>query len=124
MKIAVVGAGPSGAAAAHALAIKGHDVLVLEGQKYVGGRTHCFRKNGFTLDTGAGFVTNFYPRLMSLSHDLEFNSSIQEMNRVSGLVRDGTLATMNIAHITMKFEHRTTEIFWTSLATYEKSALS
>ena len=33
MKIAVVGAGPSGAAAAHALAIKGHDVLVLEGQK-------------------------------------------------------------------------------------------
>ena len=96
MKIAVIGAGPAGASAAYALGLNDHDVVLLEGDNIIGGRTQCVRKNGFTLDTGAGFVTNFYPRLLSIAHDLEFISEIHEMNRISGLVRKGKLATINV----------------------------
>ena len=96
MKIAVIGAGPAGASAAYALKVNGHEVILLESQPQIGGRTKCYRKGRFTLDTGAGFVTNFYPRLFTIAHDLGFISEVQEMNRISGLVRNEKLATINV----------------------------
>ena len=95
MTVAVIGSGPAGSAAAYALAIKGEDVKVFERQEAVGGRTRSFRKNGLILDTGAAFVTNFYPRLMTLAWDLDFIEEVRDMSRVTGLYCDGRLATLD-----------------------------
>jgi protoporphyrinogen/coproporphyrinogen III oxidase len=97
MTVAVIGAGPAGSAAAHALKLHGEEVILLERQEAIGGRSRCYRKDGFTMDTGAGFVTNFYPRLFSLAADLGFTSKLYEMNRISGLYRDGKIANLDVS---------------------------
>ena len=97
MTVAVIGSGPAGSAAAYALDVNGEDVVVFERQETVGGRTRGFRKNGFTLDTGAAFVTSFYPRLMSLAWDLDFIEEVRDMSRVTGLHCDGRLATLDVS---------------------------
>ncbi|WP_416149616.1 phytoene desaturase family protein [Salipaludibacillus sp. HK11] len=62
-KIAIIGAGPGGLAAAMLLSVKGFQVQVFEKQSYVGGRTSSFTKNGYTFDLG--------PTFMSMPHILE-----------------------------------------------------
>ena len=96
MKIAVIGGGPAGCAAAYHLQKNGKEVILLEAQEQIGGRTRSLRKDGFVLDTGAGFVTNFYPRLFALAKECSFADKIQEMNRISGLFRNDQLAELNI----------------------------
>ncbi|MEC7986095.1 MAG: FAD-dependent oxidoreductase, partial [Myxococcota bacterium] len=96
MKVAIIGSGPAGAAAAYTLSKKGMDVVVFERDAAIGGRTKSLRKNGFILDTGAGFVTNFYPRLLELAKERGFQNEIEEMNRISGLFRDQRLASLNV----------------------------
>ena len=57
MRIAVVGAGLGGLAAALRLQGLGHDVVVLEGRERPGGRAHQLRDRGFTWDTGPSLIT-------------------------------------------------------------------
>ncbi len=66
----VVGAGPAGLAAAHRLASAGVDVTVLEAANAIGGRTRSERVGGFTVDTGASFLTSFYDATRRLLADL------------------------------------------------------
>ena len=72
------------------------EVTIFEGASQLGGRTTSLRQDGWVLDTGAGFVTNFYPRLFSIAKEYGFSDSIVEMNRISGLSRDGTMAPLNV----------------------------
>lgn len=51
-KIAVVGAGITGLAAAHALVAAGHDVVVLERSGFLGGRARSERMGGFLIEHG------------------------------------------------------------------------
>ena len=51
-KIAVIGAGFSGLAAASSLAKEGYDVTVLEKNNSAGGRARKFQADGFTFDMG------------------------------------------------------------------------
>ena len=59
-KIAVVGAGPAGAAAAYYLNKNGYEVCVFDKESKPGGRTLGYEDERIRLDTGAGFFTNFY----------------------------------------------------------------
>lgn len=59
MRVAVIGAGVSGLAAARDLATYGHDVVVYEKSRGVGGRAATRRRDGFVWDTGA---TSIAPR--------------------------------------------------------------
>lgn len=59
-KIAVVGAGPGGLAAAMLLAHKGYEVDVYEKQEYVGGRTSEIRLGDYTFDMGPTFLNMLY----------------------------------------------------------------
>lgn len=55
-RIAVVGAGFAGLAAADALAAAGHEVVVLEARERVGGRVHSVPFAGGLVERGAEFV--------------------------------------------------------------------
>jgi renalase len=59
MRVGIVGAGIAGLSAARCLHQWGHQVVVFEKSKGVGGRVATRRKDGFTWDTGA---TSFAPR--------------------------------------------------------------
>ena len=63
--LAVVGAGPAGCAAAATLVARGHRVRIYERAPVLGGRTRTYRQGRFCLAAGAGFVTNFYPRVFA-----------------------------------------------------------
>ena len=103
--IAIIGAGPAGCSAAYHLRKQGHTVTIFEKDAIVGGRTQGYRSDGFTLDTGAAFLTNFYPRVIHLLKELELKSSMRALHRVTGLyhrgegegANEGELARLNIS---------------------------
>lgn len=59
-RIAVVGAGPAGAAAAHTLARAGARVVVLEARPAVGGRTRTEALDGFRVDAAVQLFGSMY----------------------------------------------------------------
>ena len=61
-RVAIVGAGPGGLAAAILLACSGVDVTVVEKRSQVGGRTSTLERDGFRFDTGPTFF--LYPRVL------------------------------------------------------------
>lgn len=80
--IAVIGAGMAGAGAARKLRQAGHRVTVFEREAFVGGRTHTFQGDGFQVNTGAGFFTNFYPHFSALVKELELENKIIENPKI------------------------------------------
>ncbi|MAA79731.1 MAG: hypothetical protein CL916_10765 [Deltaproteobacteria bacterium] len=98
MKIAIIGGGPAGSASVYFARkhFPNAEVTIFEGASQLGGRTTSIRKEGWVVDTGAGFVTNFYPRLFSIAKDYGFSEEIIEMNRISGLSREGSMASLNV----------------------------
>lgn len=57
--VIVIGAGIGGLSAAIQLAHRGHSVTILEKNSKPGGKIIQFKKNGFTFDAGASFITLF-----------------------------------------------------------------
>ena len=96
-KIAVIGGGPAGCAAAYQLQKQGYDVTLLERDSQVGGRTQGYRSEGQVLDTGAAFFTNFYPRMHSLLIELGLEEHIEPLHRITGLSHRQDLAYLNIS---------------------------
>lgn len=59
-KIAIVGAGPGGLAAAMLLARRGYKVEVFEKQPYIGGRTSKIELGKYKFDMGPTFLNMLY----------------------------------------------------------------
>lgn len=79
MKVAVIGGGPAGCAAAYTLHKQGHEAVLFEAQDHVGGRTSQVHKEGFNLGSGALFLMGgIYPRT---------NALLKELGRYDELVR-------------------------------------
>lgn len=74
MKIAVVGGGVSGLAAASRLSANGHQVDVYEKNKQIGGRMNQIKQDGFTFDMGPTIVM-----MSEIYHDV-FNYAQKDMN--------------------------------------------
>jgi len=55
--VIVVGAGAAGLATAARLAVKGHQVTVLEQSERIGGKLSTYRRDGFAFDTGPSLFT-------------------------------------------------------------------
>ena len=91
-RIAVIGAGPAGAAAAYYLNKKGCQVEVYEKEAFVGGRTHSFNNGDIRFDTGASFFTNFYPLTWQLIKELQLEDEVLELERRVGMRYQNTLA--------------------------------
>ena len=96
-RIAIIGAGPAGCSAAYHLRKQGHEVTLFESAPIVGGRTQGYRADERTLDTGAAFFTNFYPRVLKLLDELGLKPKIKALNRVTGLYHDGHISRLNIS---------------------------
>jgi len=56
-RIVVIGSGFGGIAAAVRLAVRGHDVTLVEKRDQPGGRAYVYRVNGFTFDGGPTVIT-------------------------------------------------------------------
>ncbi len=57
MRIAIIGSGFGGLAAAIRLQAAGHDVIILERLDRAGGRAYVFEQDGFTFDAGPTIIT-------------------------------------------------------------------
>lgn len=91
-KIAVVGAGITGLAAAHALVAAGHDVVVLERSRFLGGRVRSERAGGFLIEHGPNSIVGPAPVADGLIERLGLapdRVERQEVARQRYLVRRG-----------------------------------
>ncbi len=84
MKIAVVGGGISGVSSAYLLKkYTKHDVVLIEKEKFVGGKAHTFKEDGYTIETGPnGFLDN-KEEIKKLIYDSGFEESVIESRDAS-----------------------------------------
>lgn len=91
-RVAVVGAGISGLAAAYALQQAGLEVAVLERSSAVGGRMHTRSEQGFTWDAGAQFMMGGYRYMRRLMEKLALPVSQHKVPSVTAtMLPDGRL---------------------------------
>ncbi|MBM3957883.1 MAG: FAD-dependent oxidoreductase, partial [Gemmatimonadetes bacterium] len=91
MKAVVIGAGPAGLAATHALMKKGADVLCLEAEEAAGGRARGFRRDGYVFDLGAQFSADLCTTTFELCRELGMGSDMMSFDMVGAMWRDGRL---------------------------------
>jgi protoporphyrinogen/coproporphyrinogen III oxidase len=87
--VVVIGAGVAGLAAARYLTKGGIRVTVLERNPYVGGRAYTEIRDGFAIDTGAGFLANFYTHTLQFIHELGLADEIVQIRDGGVLFADG-----------------------------------
>lgn len=91
LDVAVIGAGVAGLTTAHELRRAGLQVRVFEDRPYVGGRTHSFRHDGYTIDEGAEQIpTHGYGATWELLARLGVTArEVPRIGRAIGVWRDG-----------------------------------
>lgn len=94
-KIAVVGAGLTGLAAAWRLQQLGHTVKVFEKNDQAGGRTMTVRKGGFAFDVGAITLLPTYDRVIALAKEL--GVTLHEISPVLAIPRGGQVHYLDLA---------------------------
>src|SRR3954454_13870618 len=99
MRVAVIGSGAAGCAAAYRLSRRGHDAVVFERDAAIGGRTRSWRQDGRVVDSGAGFFTNFYPMLHALAREVGLADAIQSIPRTTALLHDGIVGALDIGSV-------------------------
>ncbi|HYX36300.1 MAG TPA: FAD-dependent oxidoreductase [Oligoflexus sp.] len=83
--IAVIGGGPAGCHAAYLLHKQGYEVVLFERDPSIGGRTCSWQEQGWAIDSGAGFVTNFYSMLWPLVNELGLLAEMTNLSRSNAL---------------------------------------
>ena len=96
MKIAIIGTGPSGSYAAYLVKKQGHSVEVFEKNTKIGGRTLSHRQDGFTHDTGAAFITNFYKRVFERAPELGLEEKLVKLDSINAFSREGLVAGLDL----------------------------
>jgi oxygen-dependent protoporphyrinogen oxidase len=89
--IFVVGAGPSGLAAAWRLAEAGRQVVVLESRDRVGGQLLSVEQDGFLMEAGTTILPAAYDSVMQLVRDAGMAGELVPANSLMGFARDGEM---------------------------------
>lgn len=95
-RVAVIGSGPAGAAAAHRLSAAGREVVLFERAAEAGGRTASWKLGDAVVDSGAGFFTNFYPAVAELLPELGLEAGVVTLSRSNALVHEGQVAVLSV----------------------------
>ncbi len=93
MKAIIVGGGCAGLAAAHTIIKNGGDVLVLERESVAGGRMQNYKRDGFTFDMGAQYISPTYQAAMAIINEMGMTEEVIDiaLGRTQ-VYRDGILA--------------------------------
>lgn len=86
-KIFVVGAGPSGLAAAWRLREAGRDVVVLESRDRVGGQLLSIKQDGYLMEAGTTILPGAYDSVMQLVRDAGMKDELIPANSLMGFMR-------------------------------------
>ena len=97
-KVAVIGAGVSGLAAAYRLQKQGAAVTVFDKRDYVGGRTRSVRQGEFIFDVGALVMLPTYKNVYGLIKELGIESHVHETKPSLAVIRDGQRHSFDYAH--------------------------
>jgi oxygen-dependent protoporphyrinogen oxidase len=89
--IFVVGAGPSGLAAAWRLKEAGRRVVVFESRDRVGGQLLSVRRDGFLMEAGTTILPEAYDSVMRLVRDVGMTEELIPANSLMGFMREGEL---------------------------------
>jgi len=77
-KVAIIGGGLSGLAAAKYLTDAGHEPLVLEARNVLGGKVSAWQdKDGDWIETGLHIFFGAYPNMMNLFKELDIEDRLQ-----------------------------------------------
>jgi oxygen-dependent protoporphyrinogen oxidase len=87
----VIGAGPSGLAAAFRLQQAGRRVVVLESRDRVGGQLLSVQRDGFLMEAGTTILPEAYGSVMQLVRDLGMEDELIPANSLMGFMRDGQM---------------------------------
>ena len=103
-EVIVVGAGPSGLAAAFRLQQAGHRVRVLEASERAGSTLRTERRDGFVIDRGAFFIPTTHTSLLRLAADAGIDGTIGPGGDVFAAVRGGRLHRLDTAQLAKSFK--------------------
>jgi oxygen-dependent protoporphyrinogen oxidase len=84
----VVGAGPSGLAAAWRLKEAGRDVVVMESRDRVGGQLLSVKQDGYLMEAGTTILPEAYDSVMGLVRDVGMAGELIPANSLMGFMRE------------------------------------
>lgn len=93
MRVIVIGAGPAGLSAAHALRKRGVDFTVLEAADHAGGRIAVEEVEGCRIDTGAQVFTAGYSTVLGLCREL--GVPVRAISRRAGIWSRGAFRVLD-----------------------------
>lgn len=95
----VVGAGPSGLAAAHRLRAEGRAVVVLESRDRVGGQVSTHREQGYLMERGATILPSAYEAVLRIVRELGIFDELIPAGSVVGFARGDTIHELRSDHL-------------------------
>lgn len=97
--VVVVGAGPSGLAAAWRLRQQGFRPIVLEERDRVGGQLLTVKQDGFLMEAGTTILPAAYGSVMRLVHEAGLAEDLLPADSGMGFVRDGEMHLLRANHL-------------------------
>jgi oxygen-dependent protoporphyrinogen oxidase len=95
----VVGAGPSGLAAAYRLKQAGLTPIVLEKRDRPGGMIHTHREQGYLMEEGATILPSAYEPVVKLAHEIGVGPELIPAGSVIGFARDNEIHNLRSDHL-------------------------
>jgi oxygen-dependent protoporphyrinogen oxidase len=98
-EIAVVGAGPSGLAAAYRLREAGHNVQVFDDRDRPGGKMCTTHRNGFVIDEGPSIMPSGYTHILRLARDAGMGADVRPGGSIFGFAGPDRLHHLDAEHL-------------------------